>query len=150
MHGLKLAGIELDRKVLAETATADAAQFALIIEQVKAALGRGTCADACPRAVSPNQSSRTQPMATTALELDADSLGHLEERIQQTVALVTRLRGEKESALKQLAETKSALDDATNQNLQLTEELESMKDEKKQVRSRIEKLLGHIDNLGTA
>lgn len=89
-------------------------------------------------------------MATTALELDADSLGHLEERIQQTVALVTRLRGEKESALKQLAETKSALDDATNQNLQLTEELESMKDEKKQVRSRIEKLLGHIDNLGTA
>jgi large subunit ribosomal protein L20 len=38
MHGLKLAGIELDRKVLAETATADAAQFALITAQVKAAL----------------------------------------------------------------------------------------------------------------
>jgi len=28
MHGLKVAGIELDRKVLAETATADAGQFA--------------------------------------------------------------------------------------------------------------------------
>jgi large subunit ribosomal protein L20 len=38
MHGLKLAGIELDRKVLAETATADATQFSLITEQVKAAL----------------------------------------------------------------------------------------------------------------
>jgi large subunit ribosomal protein L20 len=38
MHGLKLAGIELDRKVLAETATADAAQFALITAQVKTAL----------------------------------------------------------------------------------------------------------------
>ena len=38
MHGLKLAGIELDRKVLAETATADAAQFALIVGQVKTAL----------------------------------------------------------------------------------------------------------------
>jgi large subunit ribosomal protein L20 len=38
MHGLKLAGIELDRKVLAETATADLAQFALIAEQAKAAL----------------------------------------------------------------------------------------------------------------
>ena len=38
MHGLKLAGIDLDRKVLAETATADLAQFALIAEQAKAAL----------------------------------------------------------------------------------------------------------------
>ena len=38
MHGLKLAGIEMDRKVLAETAAADAAQFGLIIDQVKTAL----------------------------------------------------------------------------------------------------------------
>jgi large subunit ribosomal protein L20 len=38
MHGLKLAGIELDRKVLAETATADAAQFAQLAAQVKTAL----------------------------------------------------------------------------------------------------------------
>jgi large subunit ribosomal protein L20 len=38
MHGLKLAGIELDRKVLAETATADAAQFAQLGARVKAAL----------------------------------------------------------------------------------------------------------------
>ena len=39
MHGLKLAGIDLDRKVLAQTATDDAAQFALITAQVKTALG---------------------------------------------------------------------------------------------------------------
>jgi large subunit ribosomal protein L20 len=38
MHGLKLAGINLDRKVLAETATADASQFNLLIDQAKAAL----------------------------------------------------------------------------------------------------------------
>ncbi len=38
MHGLKLAGIELDRKVLAQTATADAGQFLLIAEKAKAAL----------------------------------------------------------------------------------------------------------------
>lgn len=38
MHGLKLAGIDLDRKVLAETATADASQFGQIIAQVKTAL----------------------------------------------------------------------------------------------------------------
>lgn len=38
MHGLKLAGINLDRKVLAETATADASQFNLLMDQAKAAL----------------------------------------------------------------------------------------------------------------
>ena len=38
MHGLKLAGITLDRKVLSEVAMADPAAFTLIIDQVKAAL----------------------------------------------------------------------------------------------------------------
>jgi len=38
MHGLKVAGITLDRKVLAETATADAAQFSKFTELAKAAL----------------------------------------------------------------------------------------------------------------
>lgn len=38
MHGLKVAGIELDRKVLAETATADGAQFAQLAAQARAAL----------------------------------------------------------------------------------------------------------------
>lgn len=38
MHGLKLAGLGLDRKVLAEVAMADPAAFTLIIDQVKASL----------------------------------------------------------------------------------------------------------------
>ena len=44
MHGLKLTGIELDRKVLAATATADDAQFTGIIDQVKAALAAAASA----------------------------------------------------------------------------------------------------------
>ena len=40
MHGLKLSGLNLDRKVLAATAAADDAQFSQIIEHVKAALAR--------------------------------------------------------------------------------------------------------------
>jgi large subunit ribosomal protein L20 len=47
MHGLKLSGLELDRKVLAATATADEAQFTQIIEQVKAALSKAE-AEAVP------------------------------------------------------------------------------------------------------
>ncbi len=38
MHGLKLAGIELDRKVLAEVAYADAGAFAVLAGQAKTAL----------------------------------------------------------------------------------------------------------------
>ena len=38
MHGLKLAGIELDRKVLADLAMNEAASFSTIIAQAKAAL----------------------------------------------------------------------------------------------------------------
>ena len=38
MHGLKAAGVELDRKVLAEVAANDAPGFALLVEKAKAAL----------------------------------------------------------------------------------------------------------------
>src|SRR5215204_2957905 len=38
MHGLKLAGVELDRKVLADLAMNEGAAFAAIIQQAKAAL----------------------------------------------------------------------------------------------------------------
>ena len=38
MHGLKAAGVTLDRKVLAEVAAGDAAGFGLLVEKAKAAL----------------------------------------------------------------------------------------------------------------
>jgi large subunit ribosomal protein L20 len=38
IHGLKLAGVELDRKILADIAAKDAAGFTALAEQVKAAL----------------------------------------------------------------------------------------------------------------
>jgi len=40
MHGLKAAGVDLDRKVLAEVAVNDATQFALLVEKAKSALGQ--------------------------------------------------------------------------------------------------------------
>jgi hypothetical protein len=71
-------------------------------------------------------------MAT--VEQETDSLAGLEDRILKAVQLVQRLRQEKDAALKE--------------NAQLTEELEALRSERKQVRARIEKLLGHIDTLG--
>jgi uncharacterized membrane protein len=74
-------------------------------------------------------------------ELETDSLAGLEERIHKAVALIQRLRQEKEAALKELDEAKS-------ESAQLSDELEALRTERKQVRGRIEKLLVHIDQLG--
>jgi len=52
----------------------------------------------------------------------------------KAVQLVSRLRQEKEAAV--------------TENQRLTEELEALRSERKQVRGRIEKLLGTIDTLG--
>jgi chromosome segregation ATPase len=99
-------------------------------------------------------------MATVQTSIDIDSregdaLTHLEERIQKTVALVTRLRNEKESVLKELsaaqsalASTKAELEESQMSNMQLTDDVNALRSEKAQVRTRLEKLLGHIDQLG--
>jgi uncharacterized coiled-coil DUF342 family protein len=92
---------------------------------------------------------------------ETDPLDHLEERIQKAVVLVNRLRDEKENAIRAAAlERESSekvcdtlrvdLEEARNTNARLTAEIEAMREERQQVRTRLEKLLGHIDQLGTA
>jgi FtsZ-binding cell division protein ZapB len=89
-------------------------------------------------------------MATTRQEPETDSLAHLEERVQRAVALVTRLRQEKEAALKELAATQQTVAESQKANALLSEEIDALRTERQQVRGRIEKLLGHIDQLGAA
>ena len=93
-------------------------------------------------------------MATTASVEETDSLTSLEERIHRAVQLVSQLRQEKESVQKQLeasvAEKEAVIQSATDLQAQLnnvSEELDSLKSERKQVRTRIEKLLGQMDLL---
>jgi predicted nucleic acid-binding Zn-ribbon protein len=76
----------------------------------------------------------------SAIEQETDSLSSLELRIQQAVQLVARLRAEKEAALEQAAASKS-------EAARLAEEVRTLQAERKQVRQRIEKLLGQIDHL---
>jgi large subunit ribosomal protein L20 len=45
IHGLKVAGVELDRKVLAEIAVADPAGFTALANQAKAALANAPAAE---------------------------------------------------------------------------------------------------------
>jgi FtsZ-binding cell division protein ZapB len=89
-------------------------------------------------------------MAATSQDPDIDTLTYLEERIQKAVALVNRLRQEKDAALKELSATQAAFNESQGVNARLAEELEALRTERHQVRNRIEKLLGHIDQLGAA
>jgi FtsZ-binding cell division protein ZapB len=75
------------------------------------------------------------------VEESADSLSSLEERIQRAVQLVARLRQEKEAALEEGAELRAQVE-------RLTDEVQALQTDRKQVRTRIEKLLGQIDQLG--
>lgn len=73
-------------------------------------------------------------------EDELDSLAGLEERIVKAVELIARLKKEKEAAV-------SEASDARAQAARLGEEMDSLRSERKHVRTRIEKLLGQMDLL---
>ena len=73
-------------------------------------------------------------------EPETDSLSSLEERIQQTAQLIARLRQERESAVEEAAAARAEAG-------RFSGELKTLQAERKQVRTRIEKLLGQIDQL---
>jgi FtsZ-binding cell division protein ZapB len=74
---------------------------------------------------------------------ETDSLNSLEQRIQQAIQLVSRLRAEKDSALEQAAQARA-------ESARLAEDIVALQEERKEVRERIEKLLGQIDELGAS
>jgi FtsZ-binding cell division protein ZapB len=76
-------------------------------------------------------------------DYETDSLNSLEERVTRAVELVTTLRQERD----QLAQKLSA---AEAENSRLAGELDHLRSERKQVRTRIEKLLGQMDLLGAS
>jgi FtsZ-binding cell division protein ZapB len=76
-------------------------------------------------------------------EQETDSLSSLEDRIQRAVQLVGRLRQEREAAVEEAAQ-------ARREAALLADEVKTLQAERKQVRSRIEKLLGQIDQLSAS
>jgi chromosome segregation ATPase len=109
--------------------------------------------------------------AAAVQEQSIDSLASLEERITRAVQVITNLRSENsqlqqrlkgaldelksESEARHEIETRSAQihkdkDELTQQVKRLSEELNDLRGERKQVRSRIEKLLSQLDLLSAS
>ena len=80
-------------------------------------------------------------------EEDKDALASLEERITRTVELVTVLKKQHEQMAARLQVAEADRDAAVLQAQKSVDELESLRSERKQVRTRIEKLLGQMDLL---
>jgi uncharacterized coiled-coil DUF342 family protein len=83
-----------------------------------------------------------------------DSLASLEDRIRKTVELVSQLRAERDAAFADrdaaFAERDAArttAGTAMTEAQRLRQEIDDLRGERKQVRTRIEKLLGQMDLL---
>jgi FtsZ-binding cell division protein ZapB len=74
---------------------------------------------------------------------DTDSLASLEERITRAVQILTTLRHENQ----QLQNDKAELQQKVQQ---LSEEVDALRGERKQVKTRIEKLLSQLDLLSAS
>jgi len=85
---------------------------------------------------------------TNTARLDqTDSLASLEERVIRAVQLVSELREERDGLRKQLEGAEKEIAELRTQNADLSEAVEGLQAERKQVRGRIEKLLGQMDLL---
>jgi len=81
---------------------------------------------------------------------EEDSLASLEERIRRTVDLVNQLRVERDAAIAEREASRNAAGTAMSDLQKLRQEIEELRGERKQVRTRIEKLLGQMDLLSGA
>jgi FtsZ-binding cell division protein ZapB len=76
------------------------------------------------------------------VQQEKDPLAILEDRITRAAELVTNLRAEK-------ADLEAQLQSALENRDSYRQELDELRSERKQVRTRIEKLLGQMDLLST-
>ena len=81
------------------------------------------------------------------MEPENDVFARLEQRIQQAAELVAKLRKEKEAAFAARDAALREAADARALALQLSQELELLRAQRDEVRSRIEKLIAQIDSL---
>jgi chromosome segregation ATPase len=97
----------------------------------------------------------------TVNEEEIDTLATLEQRIQRAVEVLNSLRNEQQDLTQQLAaarderdrtlhdleETRKQLSTSETQVEQLSQDVAHLREERKQVKGRIEKLLGQMDLL---
>lgn len=80
-----------------------------------------------------------------AFEGTASDFQSLEEKIYRTIELLKAARAEKASSEAELAKMRDLLDAQAAENEAARRELQALQQERAEVRSRVEKLLGDVD-----
>ncbi|HEY9138846.1 MAG TPA: hypothetical protein VIM67_11285 [Terriglobus sp.] len=84
-------------------------------------------------------------MATTTISVD--EFQALEQRVLRTVELIRAEREARATAEAEIAALKELLDTASAENVQLTTELTALKNEREQVKGRVDAMLKQLDEL---
>ncbi len=84
-------------------------------------------------------------MATTTISVD--EFQALEQRVMRTVELIRAEREARATAEAEIAALKELLDTASAENVQLTTELSALKNEREQVKGRVDAMLKQLDEL---
>ena len=84
-------------------------------------------------------------MATTTISVD--EFQALEQRVMRTVELIRSEREARANAEAEVTAMKELLDVASSENSQLTAELQALKQEREQVKSRVDAMLKQLDEL---
>jgi chromosome segregation ATPase len=84
-------------------------------------------------------------MATTTISVD--EFQALEQRVLRTVELIRAEREARATAEAEITALKELLDTASAENVQLTTELAALKNEREQVKGRVDAMLKQLDEL---
>lgn len=84
-------------------------------------------------------------MATTTISVD--EFQALEQRVMRTVELIRSEREARASAEAEVAALKELLDVASSENSSLTSDINAMKQERQQVKGRVDAMLKQLDDL---
>jgi len=84
-------------------------------------------------------------MSTTTISVD--EFQALEQRVLRTVELIKTEREARAAAEEEITALKELLDTASAENTQLTNELNSLKQERQQVKGRVDAMLKQLDEL---
>lgn len=84
-------------------------------------------------------------MAATTISVD--EFQALEQRVMRTVELIRTEREARANAESEVAAMKELLDVASSENSQLTSEIAAMKQERQQVKGRVDAMLKQLDDL---
>ena len=84
-------------------------------------------------------------MATTTISVD--EFQALEQRVMRTVEMIRAEREARATAESEVVALKELLDTASAENVELTQELRALKNEREHVKGRVDAMLKQLDEL---